>query len=107
MTYHTDNKVIKCSQGYGFLFFAKKLGTRYGKKVINKGITAAKIFDKSKYGKALKKEGLKFAKTSGKQILEKAAPAVGDLIGNKIADKISALNNKPEEEIRRNRRLMI
>ena len=73
--------------------FAKKCGNKYGKKLANSAIK----FNKSKYGKALKK-GLKFAKTSGKQILEKAAPAIGDLIGNKIADKINLLNNKPEEK---------
>ena len=56
--------------------------------IVNKGITAAKKFNKSKYGKALKKEGLKFAKTSGKQTLKKTAEATGELIGNKIADKI-------------------
>ena len=78
--------------------FARNFGNKYGKKIINKGITAAKRFSKSKYGKAVKKERLKFAKTSGKQILEKGAPAVGDLIGNKIADKITSLGNKQPEE---------
>ena len=62
-TYHTDNRIRKYVQGYGFLSFAKKFRTKYGKKFINKGITAAKRFNKSKYGKPLKKEGLKFAKT--------------------------------------------
>ena len=66
--------------------------------MVKKFANSAIKFNKSKYGKALKKKGLKFAKTSGKQILEKAAPAIGDLIGNKIADKISLLNNKPEEK---------
>ena len=67
MTYYTDDKYRKYVQGYGFLSFAKKIGNKYGKKLVNKVITAAKRFNKSKYGKALKKEGLKFAKTSGKQ----------------------------------------
>ena len=39
----------------GFFSFAKTFGTKYGKKFVNKGITAAKRFNKSKYGKALKK----------------------------------------------------
>ena len=42
MTYHTDNKVRKYIQGYGVLRFAKKYGTKYGKKFVNKGISAAK-----------------------------------------------------------------
>ena len=71
---------------------------KYGKKIVNKGINAAKRFSKSKYGKALKKEGLKFAKTSGKQFLKRTAESTGDLIGNKIADKTSSLGNKPEEQ---------
>ena len=98
MTYHTSNKYRKYVQGYGFFPFAKTFGNKYGKRIVNKGITAAKRFNKSKYGKALKKEGLKFAKTSGKQILKKTAEFTRDLIGNKVADKISSLNNKPEEQ---------
>ena len=100
MTYHTDNKYRKYVQGYDFLSFAKIFGNKYVKRIVNKGITAAKRFNKSKYGKALKKEGLKFPKTSGKQILKKTAESTGDLMGNKIADKISSLNNKPEEHLK-------
>ena len=60
MTYHTDNRVRKYVQGYSFLSFAKKFEYKYGKKFVNKGITAAKRFDESKYGKALKKRRIKF-----------------------------------------------
>ena len=63
MTYHTGNKVRKYVQGYGFSSFAKKFGSKYGKKFVNKGInasksikTAATKFNKSKYGKTLKKK---------------------------------------------------
>ena len=76
MTYQKDNRIRKYVQGYGFLSFAKKFGTKYGKKFVNKGISAAKRLNKSKHGKLLKK-------ASGKQILKKAAPAVSDLIGTK------------------------
>ena len=48
MTYHTNNRTIKYVQRYGFLSFAKKVGNKYGKKVVNKGITVAKRFKKSK-----------------------------------------------------------
>ena len=75
MTYHTDNKIRKNIQGYGFLSFAKKFGNKYSKIFINKGIssvkrikTAAKKFDQNKYGKAIKKEGLKVSKMAGKQV---------------------------------------
>ena len=99
MAYHKDNRIRKYVQGYGFLSFAEKFGTKYGKKFINKGIAATKRFNENKYGKALKKEGLKFAKISGKQILERAAPVVGDLIGNKKVDKITSLSGKKQEEM--------
>ena len=89
--------------------FAKNLGPKYGKKIMNKRISASKRIkdsasklNQSKYGKALKKEGSKFLKTSGQKALEKAAPAVGDYIGSKIADKITfslrvSENQEPEE----------
>ena len=64
MTYHTDNRIRKYVQGYGFMSLAKRFGSKYGKKFLNKGIsaskrikTAATKFNQSKYGKALKKGG--------------------------------------------------
>ena len=98
MTYHTENKIRKYVKGYGFLSFAKKFGSKYGKKFVNKGISAAKRFNKSKYGQALKTEGLKLAKSSGKQILDKVVPAAVDLAGSKLTDKITPLDNKQQEE---------
>ena len=66
MTYHTDNRIGKYVQGYSFLSFAKKFGSKYDKKFINKGIsaskrlkTAATKFDQSKYGKIFKKRRIK------------------------------------------------
>ena len=96
MTYHTNNKYRKYVQGYGFLSFVKRFGNKYGKKIVNKGITAATRFNNSKHGKAGVR--LKFAKTSGKQILKRTAEFTVNIIGNKIANKISSLNNKPQEQ---------
>ena len=42
MTYHTDNRIRKYVQGYGFLSFAKKFGTKYGKKFEKKGLSNSK-----------------------------------------------------------------
>ena len=63
MTYHKDNQVRKYVQGYGFTSFAKKIGGKYGKKFLNKGILASKRIknvatklNQSKYRKILKKE---------------------------------------------------
>ena len=102
MTFHTDNKIRKYVKGYGFMSFAKNLGRKYGKKIMNKGISAASKFNQSKYGKVLKKEESKFLKTSAQKALEKAAPAVEDYIGSKIAEKLTSslkVSEKPQEVI--------
>ena len=85
-------------QGYGFLSFAKTFGSKYGKKFVDKGISAAKRFNKSKYGQALKKEGLKVGKLAGKKVSDKILRSAIDLAGSKIADKITSLKIKPEEQ---------
>ena len=90
--------------------FAKNFGSKYGKKIFNKGIsdsetigTSAKNFNESNRGKTLKKEGSKFLKTSGQKALEKLAPAIGDYVVSKVADKTTSLkvsnNQEPREEI--------
>ena len=38
-----------------------------------------------------KKQGSEFAKIAGKKIVQRSAEATGDLLGNKIADKITSL----------------
>ena len=99
MTYRTDNKIRRYVKGYGFMSFAKKLGSKYGKKIMNKEIFAASKFNQSKYGKRLKNQGSEFGKISGKKIIHKSAEATGDLIGSKIADKITLFEAKenPQE----------
>ena len=61
-------------KGYGFMSFARNFSDKYSKSLIDKGINVSKAF----------------AKTAGKRILKKSAEATGDLIGNKISDKITA-----------------
>ena len=55
MRYSTEPKFRKYVQGYGFLSFARKLGDRYGKKLIDTatttGIDAAKTLLKELYKK--------------------------------------------------------
>ena len=54
----------------------------------------------SKYDKKLTdtaiKTGKDFAKFAGKKIVYKSAEATGDLIGNKIADKITSIGRSEE-----------
>ena len=56
----------------------------------------------SKFGKKLTdtaiKTGKVFATTAGKKIVHKSAEARGDLIGNKIADKITSASKKSQNE---------
>ena len=65
------------------------------------GINAGKKFG-DKYGKNLvdttKKQGIDFAKIAGKRMVQKSAEATGDLIGNKIADKITPLGKSKNKE---------
>ena len=59
---------------------------KYGKKILDKSLSAGKDF----------------AKIAGKKVLTKSAKATGDLIGNKIADRLtkSARNKEQKEDDR-------
>ena len=87
MRYSTEPKFRKYVQEYDLLSFARKLGDRYGKKIID----------------TARKTGTDAAMTASKRVVQKTAEATGDLIGNKIADKITSVSktkektNKPEE----------
>ena len=62
MTYRADNKIRKYVKGYGFMIFAKNFGSKYGKKIMNKGISAAPNVNQSNYGKTLKNKEVNFEK---------------------------------------------
>ena len=92
-----------------FFYNARNIGNKYGKSIINSK-SAKKIFDVSKsmkniYGKKIVDNSLRagkdFAKIAGKKVLTKSAEATGDLIGNKIADRItkSARNKETQEDL--------
>ena len=74
MTYSKDNQIRKYVRGHGFISFAKNFGSKYGKKLLGKGISASKRikntaykFNQSKYGKVLKNQGTEFGKIPGKK----------------------------------------
>ena len=75
MRYSAEPKFRKYVKGYGFLSFARKFGDEYGKNLMD---TATKT-------------GIDAAKTASKIVLQKTAEATGDLIGKKIADKITSI----------------
>ena len=85
MRYSIEPKFRKFVKGYGFLSFAKKFGNKYGEKLMD---TATKT-------------GIDAAKTTLKRIVQKTAV---DLIGNKIADKITSIGKPKEKETKKNRR---
>ena len=61
----------------------KSMKKKYSKKILDNSLSAGKDF----------------AKKAGKKVLTKSAEATGDLIGNKIADRISkSTRNKAQKE---------
>ena len=84
--------------------FARNIGNKYGKKIFDKSIDVGKSM-KKKYGKKILDNSLSagkdFAKIAGKKVLTKSAEATGDLIGNKIADRITkSTRNKDQKDDR-------
>ena len=61
--------------------FARELGDRYGKKLID---TATRT-------------GIDAAKTASKRVVQKNAEAAGDLISNKMADNITSVGKTKEK----------
>ena len=89
-------------QGEEFMSFARNIGNKYGKKIFDKSIDVGKSMKKI-YGKKILDNsisaGKDFAKIAGKKVLTKSAEATGDLIGNKIADRITkSTRNKEQKE---------
>ena len=75
MRYSIEPRERRFVKGYGFMFFARNFSDKYSKPLMDKGIDVSK----------------KFAKTAGKKI-------TGDLIGNKIADKITSASKKSQSD---------
>ena len=74
-------------KGYGFLSFAKNMG----KNLSNK--------DSKKLLDSAKKSTTDAIKTASKRVIQKTADATGDLIRNKIADKITSVSKKSTKEL--------
>ena len=82
--------------------FAKNIGNKYGKKLLNKSIDVGKNMSNKYSRKILDKSidaGKDFAKITGKKVLTKRAEATEEMIGNKIADRITrSSRNKVQKE---------
>ena len=102
MRYSLEPSYRRYVQGQGFMSFAKNIGNKYGRNIFDKSIDVGKSMEK-KYGKKILDNsisaGKDFAKIAGKKILTKSAEATGDMIGNKIADRITkSTRNKEQKE---------
>ena len=64
------------------MLFARQCGDKYGKKFMN---TATKT-------------GIDTAKTGSKRVVKNPAEATGDLIANKIADKIASVGKSKKDD---------
>ena len=99
MRHSLEPEYRKYIKGYGFLSFAQNFGNKCGKKLMNTAIKTSTNFN-SKYGKKLTdtaiKTGKDFATIAGKKIVHKSAEVTGDLVGNKIADKITSMGRSKE-----------
>ena len=65
-------------KGYRFMSFARSMSNKYGKKLVD----------------TAKKSAADAIKTASKRAIQKTAEATCDLIGNKIADKITSVSKK-------------
>ena len=65
-------------KGYGFMSFVRSVSNKYGKKLVD----------------TAKKSAADAIKTASKRAIQKTAEATSDLIGNKIADKITRVSKK-------------
>ena len=88
MRYSIEPRDRICIKEYGFLPFAKNMGkhlsNKYGQKLLN----------------SANKATTDAIKTAYKRAIQITTEATNDLIGNKIADKISSVSKKSSAELR-------
>ena len=82
MRYSNEPRQRRYVKGYGFMSFARNFSDKYSKSLMDQGIDLSKTL----------------AKTAGKKILNEKAKATGDLIGNKITDKITSASKKSQSD---------
>ena len=70
-------------KGYGFMCFARIMSNKYGKKLVD----------------TAKKSATDPIKTPSKRAIQKTAEATGDLVDNKIADKITSVSKKSTKKL--------
>ena len=68
-------------KGYGLMSFARSMSKKHGKKLVD----------------TAKKYATDAIKAASKRAIQKTAKATGDLVGNKIADKIISVSKKSKK----------
>ena len=94
MRYWIEAKNRIYVKGYGFLSFAKNMGThatKIARNLSNK--YSQKLLDSAK------KSTADAIKTASKRVIQKTAEATGVFIGNKIADKITIVSKRSDANI--------
>ena len=87
MLYSIEPRERRYVKGYGFLSFAKNIGrnlcNKYGQKLVD----------------TAKKSATDALESASKRAIQKKAEATEDLVGNKIADKITSVSKKPAKKL--------
>ena len=76
-------------KGYGFLSFAKNMGKNIGNAIYKNS--------SSTYSQKLLNHATDAFKTAPEKAIHKSAQATGDLIGNKIAYRITNISKNPQQ----------
>ena len=102
MSYSLEPRDRKYVQGQGLMSFAKNIGNKYGKKLFDKSMDVSKKYGK-KYGNKLLDNSISsakdFTKIAGKKVLTKSTEPTGEMIGDKVADRITrSSRNKAQKE---------
>ena len=87
MRYSNEPRDIIYVKGYGFLSFSKNMSKNLSNKYCQELLNGDK------------KSATDAIKTASKRAIQKIAEATGDLIGNKIADKITSVSKKSTKEL--------
>ena len=88
MRYSIEPKDRIYVKGYGLLSFAKNMDTQLSSKY------GQKLFD------SVKKLTTHVIKAASKRAVQKTAETTGDLIGNRVADKITSVSKTFPEKLR-------
>ena len=77
MRYSIEPRDRAYVKGYGFMSFPRSMSNKYQKKLVDTDAI----------------------KTSSKRAIQKTAEATGDVVGNKIADKITSVSKKSTKKL--------